>query len=49
MDANTTLYQVNSYDMEWYAKDGQLIKFDNTKAKFYLTWGNTPSNVSISI
>lgn len=46
MDANTTRIKVNSYDMEWYAKDGQLIKFDNTKAKFYLTWGDTPSSVA---
>lgn len=45
MDANTTRIKVKSYDMQWY--DGnELIKFDNTKAKFYLTWGKTPATVA---
>lgn len=46
MDANTTRIKVDKYDMEWYAKDGNLIKFDNTKAKFYLTWGTESSSVA---
>lgn len=45
MDANTTRIKVRSYDMEWYDTDGNLIKFDNTKAKFYLTWGDKPQTV----
>lgn len=45
MDANTTRIKVKSYDMQWY--DGnELIKFDNTKAKFYLTWGKTSATVA---
>lgn len=43
--ANTTRIKVNNYDMEWYDTDGKLIKFDNTKAKFYLTWGDKPQSV----
>lgn len=45
MDANTTKIKVKTYDMEWKDSSGNLIKFDNTKAKFYLTWGTTPSSV----
>lgn len=45
MDANTTRIKVETYDMEWKGSDGNLIKFDNNKAKFYLTWGTTPSAV----
>lgn len=45
MDANTTKIKVKTYDMEWKDSSGNLIKFDNTKAKFYLTWGSTPSSV----
>lgn len=46
MDANTTRIRVNTYDMEWKDKNGELVKFDNTKAKFYLTWGNNASTVA---
>lgn len=45
MDANTTRIKVKTYDMEWYDGD-ELIKFDNTKSKFYLTWGDTKSKVA---
>lgn len=46
MNINTTRIKVETYDMEWYAKDGNLIKFDNKKAKFFLTWGTEPSTVA---
>lgn len=46
MDVNTTRIKVKTYDMEWKASDGNLIRFDNRKAKFYLTWGTTPSSVA---
>lgn len=46
MNTNTTRIKVETYDMEWYAKDGNLIKFDNKKAKFFLTWGTEPSTVA---
>lgn len=46
MDANTTRIKVDTYDMEWKDTNGELIKFDNTKAKFYLTWGDTPASVA---
>ena len=46
IDANTTRIKVSTYDMEWKDKNGNLIKFDNTKAKFYLTWGNAPATVA---
>ena len=46
MDVNTTRIKVDTYDMEWVASDGKLIKFDNTKAKFYLTWGTSPATVN---
>ena len=46
INANTTRIKVNNYDMEWYDTDGELIKFDNTKAKFYLTWGTEPQKVA---
>ena len=46
MDANTTRIKVKTYDMEWRDSEGNLIKFDNTKSKFYLTWGTKPSTVS---
>lgn len=45
MDANTTRIKVKTYDMEWYDGD-ELIKFDNTKSKFYLTWGDEKSTVA---
>lgn len=45
MDANTTRIKVKTYDMEWVDSKGELIKFDNNKAKFYLTWGTTKSSV----
>ena len=45
MDANTTRIKVKTYDMEWYDGD-ELIKFDNTKSKFYLTWGDDKSKVA---
>lgn len=31
--------------MEWRDSGGNLMKFDNNKSKFYLTWGTTPSTV----
>ena len=46
MNSNTTRIKVDKYDMEWRTKDGNLIKFDNTKAKFYLTWGTDPQTVA---
>ena len=46
INANTTRIKVDTYDMEWYDTDGELIKFDNTKAKFYLTWGDKPQTVA---
>lgn len=46
MNTNTTRIKVETYDMEWYASDGNLIKFDNKKAKFFLTWGTSPSSVA---
>lgn len=46
MNINTTRIKVETYDMEWYTKDGNLIKFDNKKAKFFLTWGTEPSTVA---
>lgn len=46
MDVNTTRIKVEHYDMEWRANDGKLIKFDNKKAKFFLTWGDEPSPVN---
>lgn len=46
MDVNTTRIKVNTFDMEWVASDGNLIRFDNRKAKFFLTWGDEPSSVS---
>ena len=46
MDVNTTRIKVREYDMEWYEEENQLIKFDNNKAKFFLTWGTTPSTVA---
>lgn len=45
MDANTTKIKVKTYDMEWRDSSGNLMKFDNNKSKFYLTWGTTPSTV----
>lgn len=42
MNLNTTVIKVTDYDMEWRDKNGELIKFDNTRAKFYLTYGTTP-------
>lgn len=45
MDANTTKIKVKTYDMEWKDSSGNLIKFDNNKSKFYLTWGTTPATV----
>lgn len=46
MDANTTRIKVKTYDMEWRDSSGNLIKFDNTKSKFYLTWGTAKSTVA---
>lgn len=39
MNHNTTVIKVADYDMEWRDKNGELIKFDNKSAKFYLTYG----------
>lgn len=46
MNINTTRIKVDTFDMEWVASDGNLIKFDNRKAKFFLTWGTEPSSVN---
>lgn len=46
MNINTTRIKVENYDMEWIASDGNPIKFDNRKAKFFLTWGTEPSSVA---
>lgn len=46
MNINTTRIKVENYDMEWIASDGNPIKFDNKKAKFFLTWGTEPSSVA---
>ena len=46
MNTNTTRIKVENYDMEWIASDGNPIKFDNKKAKFFLTWGTEPSSVA---
>lgn len=46
MNINTTRIKVDTFDMEWIASDGNLIKFDNRKAKFFLTWGTEPSSVN---
>lgn len=45
MNVNTTRIKVKTFDMEWRDSNGELIKFDSNKAKFYLTWGTTPSSV----
>ena len=45
MEANTTRIKVKTYDMEWRDSNNELIKFDNNKAKFFLTWGDKPSSV----
>lgn len=45
INANTTRIKIDTYDLEWVDSNGKLIKFDNNKAKFYLTWGTDPSNV----
>lgn len=41
MDVNTTIIKVNTYDMEWFNQQGDLIKFNRSfgKATFYLAWG----------
>lgn len=46
MNVNTTRIKVETYDMEWRDSSGELIKFDNKKAKFFLTWGTTPATVN---
>lgn len=46
MDVNTTRIKVRTYDMEWRDDEGNLIKFDNRKAKFFLTWGKGSSAVA---
>lgn len=46
MNINTTRIKVETYDMEWRDSSGELIKFDNKKAKFFLTWGTTPATVA---
>lgn len=46
MDVNTTRIKVDTFDMEWRDSKGELIRFDNTKAKFFLTWGTSASPVS---
>lgn len=46
LNANTTRIKINTFDMEWYDSTGNLIKFDNTKAKFLLTWGTDKCTVA---
>ena len=46
MNVNTTRIKVNDFDMEWVDSTGNLIKFDNTKAKFFLTWGTDKCTVA---
>lgn len=41
-NVNTTKLKVDSYDLEWYDKNNQLIKFSTTKCKFVLTYGVEP-------
>lgn len=42
MGVNTTRLKVNTYDIEWVAKSGNLIKFArNNQVNFYLAWANT--------
>ena len=38
MDVNTTALKVKTYDMEWKEENGDLIKFDQSSAVFYLCW-----------
>lgn len=46
MSHNTTVIKVDDYDMEWFDADGELIKFDNKSAKFYLRYGTEPCDVA---
>ena len=46
LNTNTTRIKVEKYDMEWYDSTGNLIKFDNNKAKFYLGWGTDQCKVA---
>lgn len=46
MDVNTTRIKVDTFDMEWRDSKGELIRFDNTKAKFFLTWGTSASKLA---
>ena len=39
MDSNTTKVKVKTYDMEWRDTDGELIRFTQDQASFYLCWG----------
>lgn len=39
MDSNTTKIKVKTYDMEWKDSEGNLIKFSQDFASFYLCWG----------
>lgn len=39
MDSNTTKVKVKTYDMEWKDSDGNLMKFSQNFASFYLCWG----------
>lgn len=45
MNLNTTVIKVEDYDMEWRDSEGELIKFDNKSAKFYLTYGTNACTV----
>lgn len=45
MNLNTTVIKVEDYDMEWRDNEGNLIKFDNKSAKFYLTYGTNACTV----
>lgn len=39
MDTNTTKLKVKTFDMEWRDNNGELIKFDQDSAVFYLCYG----------
>lgn len=46
LDVNTTRIKVDTFDMEWRDSKGELIKFDNNKAKFFLGWGTNKCPVN---
>ena len=44
LNCNTTRLKIETYDQEWYDKDGNLMSFDTDNASFVLFWGNTDLN-----